>query len=382
MKHTHLLFPLFLVLAMPALACGLVGGAEPTVTAFPTEPPPTATGVPPSPTPTADPTATATPRPAAEATATTASPVASPTVEPLELAATRYAHPSGIFSLNPPAGWSVAEDEGSASFTSPDETGYMHVEVTNTGYELGPEAFTSFVENRDLNFFSVFEDYVQLEQEIDAEEGIATVTKNFTFEQMPQTVVSVYLQEGPAIFAVDTWADQAHVAVYSDLYPRVIETIELNREAAAEQLIYNWIYTFEGPAGLFTIDVPTPWEYERTESDVVIVDSFYAPDGHAVIQNIVYDDGEEISRSEAGTFALELLRTYYAQDIRILDDQVQPDGSERLIWTSSSGGYSGTSFLETRGTTFLLFTTMHDDAYEDVYLDTLNYTVETYAVPE
>ena len=385
MTRNRLLLPLFLLFILPALACQLVSGADPEVTAFPTEPPAAATeALPTEPPPTSTrppaPTATATP----PATTTTAAPVASPTVaaEPVELAATPYTHPNDIFSLRPPAGWTLTDDEGSASFTSPDETGYLHVEVTNTGYELGPDAFTNFVENRDLNFFGVFEDYVPVEQEIDVESGVASVTKNFSFNQVPQTAVSVYIQEGLAIYIVDTWADQDYVTLYGDLYPRIIGTMETDRDAAAEQFVYNWIYTFEAPDDLFTINVPTPWEYERTESDVVIVDTFYAPDGHAVIQNIAYDDGEEITRSEAGAFGLELLRSSYAEDVRILDDQVQPDGSERLIWTSSGGGYSGTSFLETRGTTFLLFTIMHDDDYEDVYIDTLNYTVETYTVPE
>lgn len=383
MKTNHFNLPLLLVLILPTLACRLIGGAEPKATTFPTARPATATNAPPTempsrPTAAPAPVATETPQP----TARTADPAASPTARPIELSATRYTHPREIFSLQPPAGWNVSEDDGSASFTSPDETGYLHVEVTNTGYELDAEAFISFVENRDLNFFGVFEDYVLVEQEIEAEDGVASVTKNFTFNQVPQTAVTVYLQEGSAIYAVDTWADQDYVSLYSDLYPRVIGTMESDSEAVTGQLIYNWIYTFEGPAGLFTIDVPTPWEYERTDSDVVIVDSFYAPDGHAVIQNIAYDDGQEISRSEAGAFGLELLRSYYAQDIHILDDQVQPDGSERLMWASSGGGYRGTSFLETRGTTFLLFTIMHDDAYEDIYLDTLNYTVETYTVPE
>ena len=382
MTRNRVFLPLFLLLILPALACQLVSGTDSEVTPFPTDPPATATEAPPTkppPTPTTQPTptASATPRP----TATLAA-AASPTGEAVELAATPYTHPNDIFSLRPPAGWTATEDEGSASFTSPDESGYLHVEVTNTGYELGPEAFTSFVENRDLNFFGVFEDYVPVEQEIDAESGVASVTKDFTFNQVPQTAVSIYIQEGLAIYTVDTWADQDDVTLYSDLYPRIIGTMETNREAAAEQLVYNWIYTFEGPDALFTIEVPTPWEYERTESDVVIVDTFYAPDEHAVIQNIAYDDGEEITRSEAGAFGLELLRSSYAEDIRILDDQVQPDGSERLIWTSSGGGYSGTSFLETRGTTFLLFTIMHDDEYEDVYTGTLNYTVETYTIPE
>jgi hypothetical protein len=128
--------------------------------------------------------------------------------------------------------------------------------------------------------------------------------------------------------------------------------------------------------------VPTAWQYERTESEATIVDTFTAPDGHAVIQNITYDDGSTISRTEAGTLARDLLHTFYAPDIQILDDQVQADGSERLIWQSPGGDYSGISFLETRGTTFLLLTTMYDNEFEDVYIDTLEYTISSYTIPE
>jgi hypothetical protein len=118
------------------------------------------------------------------------------------------------------------------------------------------------------------------------------------------------------------------------------------------------------------------------EGDVFIVDTFTSPDEHAFIENITYDDGEAISRSDAGAFALELMKEFYAGDIQVSDDQVQPDGSERLTWHSPSGGYSGISFLETRGTTFLLFSSIWDDPYEDDYLDSLRYTIETYDVPE
>jgi hypothetical protein len=127
--------------------------------------------------------------------------------------------------------------------------------------------------------------------------------------------------------------------------------------------------------------VPESWLYEFTYEEVVAVDTFYSPDDHALIENIVYDDGEEVSKSEAGAFALELLREFYAEDIRITDDQVQPDGSERLIWNSPSGEYTGWSFFETRGTTFLLFTLIYDNAYEDIYFDVLNDVVETYDIP-
>ena len=142
-----------------------------------------------------------------------------------------------------------------------------------------------------------------------------------------------------------------------------------------------WIFTFTGPADLFNIEVPLPWRYESSADTETVVDTFYSPDEHAIIQNIAYDDGTEVTRSQAGAFALELLKTYYASDIRITDDQVQSDGSERLIWNSPSGNYSGISFLETRGTTFLLFSVLWDNPFEDSYFDALDYTISSYDVP-
>jgi hypothetical protein len=202
------------------------------------------------------------------------------------------------------------------------------------------------------------------------------------FDGEPQTVVTLYDQYGPIIYTFDFWSEEQFFDAYDALYGEVLDTAEVNPDAAAGLEVYAWNYTFTGPNDLFSIEAPTPWLYEQTEDEATIVDTFYSPDGHAVIQNITYDEGTEISRSQAGQFALELLRTYYAEDIRITDDQVQADGSERLTWHSPSGNYSGISFLETRGTTFLLLTTMYDNDFEDYYLDALEYTISSYAIPE
>ena len=95
------------------------------------------------------------------------------------------------------------------------------------------------------------------------------------------------------------------------------------------------------------------------------------------------DDGEEISKSEAGAFARYLLQEYYeVDDIVITDDQVQSDGSERLNWYSESLGVDGTSFFETRGTTFLLLTWVVDSAAYDQYFPVWDNLVSSYAIPE
>jgi hypothetical protein len=195
-------------------------------------------------------------------------------------------------------------------------------------------------------------------------------------------VFTLYNQQGPLIYSFDFWADTAVFDAYASQYDAIIDSLTVSTELATPQELYYWVYTFTGPNNLFTIEAPTPWRYELSESETVIVDTFYSPDEHAVIQNMTYDDGEPISRSEAGAFALELLKTYYASDIRIIDDQVQPDGSERLTWQSTSGDYSGISFFESRGTAFLLFSVLYDNPFEDTYFDVLEYTITTYAVPE
>lgn len=142
---------------------------------------------------------------------------------------------------------------------------------------------------------------------------------------------------------------------------------------------------------LYSIEVPGDWTYEQsfdTENNYYYIDTFTSPDGGAVIENIVYDDGTPFTGNQKGKFALYLLNTFYSStgkegDIRVTDDSIMKDGSERLIWTSRGGGYSGISFLEVRsnGTTFLFFTVNWGNSVEDEYIDTLNYVIETYSIP-
>ena len=142
---------------------------------------------------------------------------------------------------------------------------------------------------------------------------------------------------------------------------------------------------------LYTIEVPADWIYEQTvdtETNYYYIDTFTSPDGGAVIENIVYDDGESFTGNQKAKFALYLLNTFYSTtgkegDIRVSEDKIMSDGSERLTWTSKGGGYSGMSFLELRGngTTFLFFTVDWGNEVEDTYIDTLNYVIESYTIP-
>lgn len=149
--------------------------------------------------------------------------------------------------------------------------------------------------------------------------------------------------------------------------------------------------TFTDQNNLYTIEVPADWTYEQTfdnENNNYYIDTFTSPDGGAVIENIVYDDGTTFTGNQKSKFALYLLNNFYSStgregDIRVSDDKIMNDGSERLTWTSRAGGYSGISFLELRsnGTTFLFFTVDWGNSVEDTYRDTLNYVIESYQIP-
>ena len=149
--------------------------------------------------------------------------------------------------------------------------------------------------------------------------------------------------------------------------------------------------TFTDQNNLYTIEIPGDWKHEQsfdTENNYFYVDTFTSPDNGAFIENMVYDEGTKFTGNLKSKFSLYLLNRYYSftgkeGDIRVSDDSIMKDGSERLTWTSKGGDYSGISFLEVRsnGTTFLFFTVEWGNSVEDTYRDTLEHVIESYNIP-
>lgn len=148
------------------------------------------------------------------------------------------------------------------------------------------------------------------------------------------------------------------------------------------------LQTFTDKNNLYQIQVPSDWVYKQNTGENYYIDQFKSPDEKALVENIVYDDGTTFNGGQKGKFALQLIYQFYSatgsnKDITITGDQLMDDGSERLTWYSESGGYSGASYFETRTgrTTFLMFTIEWLDDAKDLYFDTLNQIVESYAIP-
>ena len=151
----------------------------------------------------------------------------------------------------------------------------------------------------------------------------------------------------------------------------------------------EWV-TFTDEKDYFAIEVPADWEYLQTvddENSNWYWDVFTAPDGHARIESIVYDDGSAWTSGDTDPTFRSWLHQFYGSagqegDILISEYSTQKDGSERLTWESMGGKYSGITYVEVRKPTAgLMFTILWDNAYENEYADVLNQVVESYRVP-
>ena len=149
------------------------------------------------------------------------------------------------------------------------------------------------------------------------------------------------------------------------------------------------LVVFTDENNLLSFEVPGNWSYEQKKYDNAYIDRITSTDGSAIIDSLVYNDGQAFTGNDNGRFALQLLHQYYSNtgkegDISISADEMQPDGSEKLTWTSKSGGYSGVSFFELRGSdrlTFLMFTLYYANDADQSVLDVLDHAITSYTIP-
>jgi hypothetical protein len=328
---------------------------------------------------------TAEPKPTSEPQQTLPTQSSAPAgAAPFEMDTAVYTHPSGAFSFNPPVGWTSEESKSGVVFTSPDGVGKLDFSATNTGEQLDSKALEAFVKATEANFFGTFSNYKQTQYQFDPSTNSAMVSKTLTSDSGDRKVFTYYLQDGQGVYSFDFWVNADQSSAYKDPYANLLGTITTDGKAAAKLPIYSFINTFTDKNKLFQFDVPLAWTYTYDEAKNIYSDTFTSPDGHSIINNITYDDGTATSKSQAGALALTMLNQVFsngANDIKINSDKVQPDGSERLTWSSISGGYSGQSFFETRGTTFLMLSWLVDKGYSDMFGPVLDNTLSSYKIP-
>jgi hypothetical protein len=380
------------LLLMTGLACNAVTGSSPTPEPPPTQIPATQTQLT-QPPPTQAPESTLPPPPSNTLSPPTSAPTEDATTPPDAtdppsivsdlLAEELYIGSEGVFEFYPPLDWDItAEDEASIWIEPEDFSGAIYMEVTNTDIGLDGESFERFIAARESSDFGNFENYSEDYSFYEADDGFAVVEKTLDYDSVPQLITTYYEQYDNVIFTIDFWSDTEALADYQPMFDEFYLNAFSVPDAASALNPYLFVYDFFGPEDLFSIQVPTGWTYEQTEGDSTTIDTFFSPDEHAVIQSLASDDGEVVSDEDAGAYAQDLITNFYAEDAEVTDEEVQADGSVRLTWTSPENEFSGNSFYETRDTSFLLFTIMWDDEFEDVYFPILDYTVGSYVGPE
>ena len=293
-----------------------------------------------------------------------------------------YIHKNLIFRLKIPVNWKVDEQESFTDITAPDESGSIQVIAVNTGVELNELGFANFVDTTEKNNFASNQNYSQVERTVDNRKWVSILRSTFDANKIPQKMLSIYQRVGRVVFYIHFKTNASSYEKNNLLFEQIIQSSYFNSAKEAEIIPYNLVYEFNGPKNLFMLDVPTNWTYQKNSINNEIQDTFISPDAHARIINMAYDDSNLITRSHADRIALELLKEIYAKDVRISESSTQPDLSIRWSWTSKISGIEGTTFYETRGTSFLMLTFFCDIEYKEIFNPLFNRLIETYRRPE
>ena len=317
----------------------------------------------------------------------TPTPAATQTVpeQPIELEQSPYIHPQGHFQFEYPKGWKVEDGDQEATILTPDRSGRILIQVTDTGYTLDADSFKRFVEGREKNQFtqpaSAEIVYIPMEESIDESEGSAVVTKELYRDGEFEVVRSLYLQDGELIYTGDLWTQKDLLESHSRGMEIIWNSITKNSDQAGDLDIYHWVFRKEDPENGYGVDIPIPWLPEQTRSRTSSIDTYHSPDQHAVIQLIDFTTELDLSDVLVGNFVLQLLRDYYTRDVVITADQIVSNGNEQLTWYFPTGGYRGiTQFRGIGLHTLVILTMIADNDYLEIYQDLLERTMDSFVI--
>jgi hypothetical protein len=282
-----------------------------------------------------------------------------------------------------PSGWTTDEKDQSVFVSSPDKRVSIEILFDNVGVKFDAATMDTYIKAVEANFFATFDSYTANKNEPQNDGSILVYKTLKLSDGTPQTVFSYYWQDGTVVYQQNFWVDTPLYDTYIKPLLAVANSMITDPTAGANSTTYGITYQFTDPAKLFQFNVPYAWTQVTSSGNHSTVVTFTSPDSSSYVENITYDDGTTVSKSDAGAFARNLLLQYYKlTDLKISNDQVQNDGSELLVWNSAAGGLDGESFFETRGTTFLLLTWVVNTADYDLFRPAWTTLVKSYTVPK
>ena len=290
----------------------------------------------------------------------------------------RYTHPENVFGLSIPVTWSASSGDELTRIVDPVSGSKINIEIIDTVFELDQDSLSRMVNAREVNVFGEYESYLETDRQSNNEELTFLVEKRLTEEGEPRTILSLYRQIGHYLLVLDLWSRLDYFEINETELTSILASLSVNESMFESEDIYGSILLTTFSNGSFSMEVPQYWNYRTTLADNSVVDTFTSPDQKAVIQMIVYDDGEPIDGSVAGAFVRNLLRNYYAKDIVVTSYKYLPDGQEELIWKSTGATYEGTTYFDARITSLIIYTVMYETDYKEIYSDLLTNALNSF----
>ncbi len=282
-----------------------------------------------------------------------------------------YEHPDNIFELSIPTTWSVNSDGDSTTINDPVSGVKINIQIVNTVYELDPDSLARTVDAREANIFGEYESYLETDRIENHSDPSYLVEKSLMEDGEPKVIISQYRQSGKFVLVLDLWSGLDYYESNKAELSSILDSLSIDEsmQESEDNTGSSLFTTFSN--GSFSMEVPQYWHHRTASSDNSVVDTFSSPDENAVIQMVVYDDGERITGSVAGAFVRNLLRNYYAKDIVVTSYKYLPDGKEELIWYSSGSNYQGTTYFDAHDTELIIYTVMTAAIFNDIYNDLL-----------
>jgi hypothetical protein len=192
------------------------------------------------------------------------------------------------------------------------------------------------------------------------------------------TVISVYHQYGPSILILDLWSGIEDYEANKTQLSNVLTSLSIDQSTAPPKASVQAALFSAQNNGAFSLDVPLYWDHNKSTANNSTVDTFTSPDEQAIIQMVVYDDGEPISGAVAGAFVRNLLRNYYAKDIYVSSYRSLNDGREELIWESTGSDYQGITYFDAKDTELIIYTIMTTADFREIYADLLEKVLNSF----
>lgn len=298
---------------------------------------------------------------------------------------TTYYHPSGVFQFQYPATWLVDTSEyGAAFITEPEGEGAISVTATYTGYALSADDFTNFVNAREENFFSGFNNY-QPDEVVFSDPGDqATASKELTYQDIPETVDSYYLLEDDTVFAIDVWMETALESVYREMYQTTMDTFESDSTYAIDFPLYNFVTTFYAPLDLFSFEVPITWQYHYISLEGVIVDRFSTPDRLSFLEHVTIYGVGDLPSKELEQRLAEVFNQIWVDpqdNLKVKDRETLENGSTYLLWKSANSDWQIETVYQVSEGKILALNGLIRKGYESFYQSSINYAFDWYQIP-